>query len=99
MSYDKKRESDAKPRESRENWLLIKGDDSFARESGEPDILEERPESVLTGREIDAEGPEVPAAESPRTKRRTAPGSKTKAKTLPDPEPEQAQQQSRGMSR
>lgn len=83
----------AKPRESRENWLLIKGDDSFARESGEPDILEERPESVLTGREIDAvdaEGPEVPAAESPRTKRRTAPGSKTKAKTLPDPEPEDA---------
>ena len=39
---------------------------------------------------MDAEGPEVPAAESPRTKRRTAPGSRTKAKTLPEPEPEDA---------
>ena len=41
-----------KPREKRENWLLIKGDDQAARSEGDPDILDERPESVATGREI-----------------------------------------------
>jgi len=41
-----------KPREKRENWLLIKGDDDYARSARDPDILEERPESVKTGREI-----------------------------------------------
>ena len=41
-----------KPREKRENWLLIKGEDEFAREEGDADILEERPESVKTGRVI-----------------------------------------------
>jgi bifunctional non-homologous end joining protein LigD len=49
----------SRPREKRENWLLIKGDDEFAREPGDPDILEERPESVKTGRVIaDVEGEE-----------------------------------------
>jgi bifunctional non-homologous end joining protein LigD len=42
-----------KPGEKRENWLLIKGDDEFARASDEADILEERPESINTGRTID----------------------------------------------
>ncbi|HEX9169467.1 MAG TPA: DNA ligase D [Roseiarcus sp.] len=42
-----------KPREKRENWLLIKGDDEYARSAQDPDILEERPESVKTGRSID----------------------------------------------
>ncbi|MDE1992639.1 MAG: DNA ligase D [Rhizobiaceae bacterium] len=41
-----------KPREKRENWLLIKGEDDDARSEGDPDILEERPESVKSGREI-----------------------------------------------
>ncbi len=41
-----------KPGEKRENWLLIKGEDDFAREPDEPDILEEKPESVKTGRVI-----------------------------------------------
>ncbi|WP_187969429.1 DNA ligase D [Aquibium microcysteis] len=41
-----------KPREKRENWLLIKGDDEFARGADDPDILEERPESLKTGRVI-----------------------------------------------
>lgn len=46
-----------KPREKRENWLLIKGDDEAARSEKDPDILAERPESVATGREIkDVEG-------------------------------------------
>lgn len=38
--------------EKRENWLLIKSDDEAARPAKEPSILEARPESVLTGREI-----------------------------------------------
>lgn len=38
--------------EKRENWLLIKGDDSFARGEADPDILEQRPESVISGRLI-----------------------------------------------
>lgn len=41
-----------KRREKRENWLLIKGDDGFARGADDPDILEDRPESVMTGRVI-----------------------------------------------
>lgn len=49
-----------KPGEKRENWLLIKGEDEFARPEGAADILEERPESVKTGRDI----PEV-AGEAP----------------------------------
>ncbi len=48
-----------KPRDKKENWLLIKGDDEFARSEDEPDILEERPESVKTGRVVeDVEGEE-----------------------------------------
>lgn len=41
-----------KPGEKRENWLLIKGEDEFARDENEPDILEEQPQSVKTGRGI-----------------------------------------------
>ena len=50
----------AKPREKRENWLLIKGDDEYARAAQDPDILEERPESVKTGRLIDDVAGEPP---------------------------------------
>jgi bifunctional non-homologous end joining protein LigD len=48
-----------KPREKRENWLLIKAEDEEARGPGDPDILDEQPESVKTGRGItDVEGEE-----------------------------------------
>lgn len=49
-----------KPREKKENWLLIKGDDKFARSEKELDVLEERPESVKSGRmveEVEGEAP------------------------------------------
>ncbi|WP_088344511.1 MULTISPECIES: DNA ligase D [Rhodomicrobium] len=49
-----------KPRDRNENWLLIKGDDEHAREETEPEITEERPESVKTGRgvaEVEGEAP------------------------------------------
>jgi bifunctional non-homologous end joining protein LigD len=42
-----------KPSEKRENWLLIKADDEFARPADGADILEDRPESIKTGRTID----------------------------------------------
>lgn len=45
-----------KPREKRENWLLIKGEDASARDAAAPDIMEERPESVKTGRTIEEVG-------------------------------------------
>jgi len=46
--------------EKHENWLLIKSDDEEARAEADPDILEERPESVKTGRlveELEGEAP------------------------------------------
>lgn len=49
----------ARLREKRRNWLLIKGDDEAARDEKDPDILEEKPQSVKTGRVIaDVEGEE-----------------------------------------
>ena len=49
-----------KPREKRENWLLIKGEDDAARAPGAPDILEERPESAKTGRLVEQVAGEQP---------------------------------------
>src|SRR5688572_16373758 len=42
-----------RPRERQEGWLLIKSDDEAARSSDEPDILEEMPRSVKTGRSLE----------------------------------------------
>lgn len=42
-----------RPRERQESWLLIKSEDEFARHAGDPDILEEKPLSVVTGRDLD----------------------------------------------
>jgi len=42
-----------RPGEKRENWLLIKGRDEAARGGHEPDILEDEPNSVVSGRSID----------------------------------------------
>src|ERR687894_590564 len=39
-----------KPRGGKEQWLLLKSDDGFARTAGEPDFLEEHVTSVLSGR-------------------------------------------------
>jgi bifunctional non-homologous end joining protein LigD len=41
-----------RPNESKEHWLLIKARDEAARGSDEPDILEQQPLSVVTGRSI-----------------------------------------------
>jgi len=57
-----------RPRERQESWLLIKADDSYARTEDDPDILEEAPLSVKTGRSIEEIGPAQPA-KSPAKRR------------------------------
>ena len=82
-----------KPGEKRENWLLIKGDDEFARSVDEADILEERPESINTGRTIDQLEGEAPGwssktgrIEKPDGAGATAkPKSGAHAREAPDP--------------
>lgn len=49
-----------KPREKQENWLLIKGDDEFARGEDEPEIIDDRPESIKTGRLVEEVAGEAP---------------------------------------
>ncbi len=83
-----------KPREKRENWLLIKGEDDVARPQGAADILEERPESAKTGRIIGEVENEAPgwSSRTGRIDRRKA-GTKNGAaeekagKTAPEPDP------------
>ena len=41
-------------RESKPNWLLIKEHDEFERGADDPPITEEAPDSVVTGRDLDA---------------------------------------------
>jgi bifunctional non-homologous end joining protein LigD len=41
-----------RPGEKKENWLLIKAHDEFERSEKDPDILEEMPLSVVSGRSI-----------------------------------------------
>ncbi len=42
-----------RPREKQEGWLLIKSDDEAARGPDDPDVLEELPASVISGRTIE----------------------------------------------
>ncbi|MGE3295513.1 MAG: non-homologous end-joining DNA ligase, partial [Geminicoccaceae bacterium] len=49
-----------KRREKRVNWLLIKAEDAAARPADAPDILEERPESAKTGRQVEEVAGEAP---------------------------------------
>jgi bifunctional non-homologous end joining protein LigD len=54
-----------KPGEKRKNWLLIKSKDEAARGARQPDILEEKPLSVVSGRSI----PEIAEGKSPRRRK------------------------------
>lgn len=76
-----------KPREKRENWLLIKGDDDFARPEGAGDILEERPQSVKTGRDVEDVAGEAPGWSSKTGRIRK---SRARAGAAAKPEPEAA---------
>lgn len=79
-----------KANDKRENWLLIKGEDAAARPESAPDILAQRPESVVSGRTVEdlAKGGKPPAkARSPKaTGGAKATGSKTPGKTAPLPD-------------
>jgi bifunctional non-homologous end joining protein LigD len=68
-----------KPRDKHENWLLIKSDDEAARDQDDPDILEERPESVKTTRRIDAVAGEPPGWSSKTGRIMAAPNEKWRA--------------------
>ncbi|MDP8917469.1 MAG: non-homologous end-joining DNA ligase, partial [Pseudomonadota bacterium] len=46
-----------RPRERQESWLLIKAEDGYARTEDDPDILEEAPHSVKTGRSLEEIAP------------------------------------------
>ncbi|WP_342641809.1 DNA ligase D [Rhodoligotrophos ferricapiens] len=71
--------------ERRDNWLLIKGEDEAAREPDDPDILEEQPQSVITGRSIDEISKEAPGWSSKTGRIRKTPAdgvaTSTKSKT------------------
>jgi bifunctional non-homologous end joining protein LigD len=73
-----------KPREKRENWLLIKGSDEAARPENASDILEQRPESVKTGRSVDDVAGEPPGWSS-KTGRIERPTAEPEPATAPDP--------------
>ncbi|HVW58315.1 MAG TPA: DNA ligase D [Rhizobiaceae bacterium] len=76
-----------RPGEKRDNWLLIKSKDEFARSRG--DILEEAPQSVKSGLTIDEIGEQAdgevwhskPRSKKPATRKKAAPG---KAHKIPD---------------
>ncbi|RWQ60416.1 DNA ligase D [Mesorhizobium sp.] len=74
-----------KPREKRENWLLIKGDDDAARTEGDPDILDERPESVATGRKIEDVAGEEPGWSSKTGRIRKRRGGSTRPTPAEEP--------------
>lgn len=54
-----------RPRDKRDNWLLIKGDDAAVRSADDPDILQEQPDSVKTGRTIAEIGGKSPSVAGP----------------------------------
>ena len=55
----------AKRGEKHENWLLIKGSDEAARSEADPDILEEAPASVISGRTVEDIAAGKPAPKKP----------------------------------
>lgn len=56
--------------EKRENWLLIKGSDDAARTEADPDILQEAPASVISGRTVEDIATGKPAEPHPKPARR-----------------------------
>ncbi|KQV41454.1 MULTISPECIES: DNA ligase D [unclassified Rhizobium] len=76
-----------KPGEKRENWLLMKGDDEFAVPEGKDDLLDARPESVKTGRQLADVAGEEPGWSSKTGRIRKSP-KKTDAKAKKKEEPQ-----------
>lgn len=69
--------------EKSENWLLIKAEDAFARPEDAPDILEEEPLSVVSGRDVAALSPNDPPPRKRTEKPAARPATKRTRKTPP----------------
>jgi bifunctional non-homologous end joining protein LigD len=66
--------------EKRENWLLIKAEDEFARAEGDADVLDELPLSVKTGKSLDEIwGKTAPKKRSRAKSAKAAPAAETKS--------------------
>src|SRR5690606_31068790 len=76
-----------KPKEGErgDNWLLIKERDAFARPGSDGAILEERPESVLSGRLVEELGPAEAPAKPARRAEPVEPARLKGAKKAPLP--------------
>jgi len=74
-----------RPRERQESWLLIKADDAYARSEEDPDVLEESPLSVKSGRSLDEIAPRRAkgAAKQKGASKKTAPSSAKKSEPRP----------------
>lgn len=70
--------------EKADNWLLIKGEDDAARPVGAPDILEERPDSVKTGRSLDEITEGAPYKKSPAKGKSTTKRASATSEPMPD---------------
>ncbi len=77
-------------REKRDNWLLMKADDEMARPEKDGNILEDKPDSVKTGRDLSAIAKDAPGWSSKKGKlRRQTPKT---ADQLPDLSPKTRRQ-------
>ncbi len=76
-----------KPGEKRENWLLIKVEDAFAQPPDAPDILEERPKSVKSGRVIGDFAKDPPKAAAKKRKSPVGPVNPVAASPADTPDP------------
>lgn len=82
-----------KPREKRENWLLIKGDDEAAKPADGDAILLEQPQSVKTGRLIEEIAGEAPGWSSkaggkiPRKQKKPVQKDETASNSSSNPSP------------
>lgn len=71
--------------EKRTNWLLIKAEDDFARPEDAPDILEEQPLSVKSGRDLSEVVACQEEASKPRRRRKAASQPEEAVEDAPDP--------------
>src|SRR5260370_33045610 len=72
----------ARPRRGRSDkpqWLLIKDRDEEARPLSKEDILESRPESIVTGRALE----QIAAGDAPRRSRKTATQKAKRPRSVP----------------
>jgi bifunctional non-homologous end joining protein LigD len=89
-----------KPKEGErgDNWLLIKERDPFARPGSDAAILDERPESVISGRRVEELAEPAPKAAAARRREAVEPSSLKGARKAPLPKafrPQLATQASR----